>query len=81
MSNEPVTVTYSLEEVLSRFERRFDQLDQKLDRIDERLTSLEVGQATLTQKIEGIDARLKVVEGTQKNQVWTLIIFLTGVIV
>jgi hypothetical protein len=39
-----------------------------------------VGQAKLTEKVEGIDNRLKSVEGTQKNQVWTLIILLASAI-
>ncbi|MCA2703357.1 MAG: DUF4164 family protein, partial [Microcystis sp. M179S2] len=76
MSNE--TVTYSLEAVLTRIEGKIDNLqkdvNQKFDKIDERLNKLEVGQAKLTEKVEGIDNRLKSVEGTQKNQVWTLII-------
>ncbi|MGB5771136.1 MAG: hypothetical protein WBM32_14915 [Crocosphaera sp.] len=71
--NEPVTVTYSIEEVLKRME-------DKLDKIDTRLTNLEVGQAKLTEKVEGIDNRLRVVEGTQKNQVWALIVLLAGAI-
>ncbi|TRT93310.1 MAG: DUF4164 domain-containing protein [Microcystis sp. M_OC_Ca_00000000_C217Col] len=75
MSNE--TVTYSLEAVLTRIEGKIDNLqkdvNQKFDKIDERLNKLEVGQAKLTEKVEGIDNRLKSVEGTQKNQVWTLI--------
>ncbi|MGK7954464.1 MAG: hemolysin XhlA family protein [Crocosphaera sp.] len=72
--NEPVTVTYSIEEVLKRME-------DKLDKIDTRLNHLEVGQAKLTEKVEGIDNRLKTVEGTQKNQVWALIVLLGGAIV
>ena len=76
MSNE--TVTYSLEAVLTRIEGKIDNFqkdfNQKFDKIDERLNKLEVGQAKLTEKVEGIDNRLKSVEGTQKNQVWTLII-------
>ncbi|MDJ0671708.1 MAG: polyhydroxyalkanoate biosynthesis repressor PhaR, partial [Microcystis sp. M53598_WE2] len=32
-------------------------------------------------KIEGIDNRLRSVEGTQKNQVWTLIILLGSAII
>jgi flagellar capping protein FliD len=76
MSNE--TVTYSLEAVLTRIEGKIDSfqkdVNQKFDKIDERLNKLEVGQAKLTEKVEGIDNRLKSVEGTQKNQVWTLII-------
>jgi hypothetical protein len=82
MSNE--TVTYSLEAVLTRIEGKIDSLqkdfNQKFDKIDERLNKLEVGQAKLTEKVEGIDHRLKSVEGTQKNQVWTLIILLASAI-
>jgi flagellar capping protein FliD len=82
MSNE--TVTYSLEAVLTRIEGKIDSfqkdVNQKFDKIDERLNKLEVGQAKLTEKVEGIDNRLKSVEGTQKNQVWTLIILLASAI-
>jgi hypothetical protein len=53
MSNE--TVTYSLEAVLTRIEG-------KIDKIDERLTKVEIGQSELKGeikalgfKIEGID--------------------------
>jgi prefoldin subunit 5 len=67
------TVTYSLEAVLTRIEG-------KLDKIDERLQKVELGLATLTEKVEGIDKRLEKVEGTQKNRVWTLIILLGGAI-
>ena len=72
--NEPSTVTYTTADILKRIE-------DKLDKIDSRLTSLEVGQAKLTEKVEGMDNRLKVVEGTQKNQVWALIVLLGGAIV
>jgi archaellum component FlaC len=82
MSNE--TVTYSLEAVLTRIEGKIDNfqkdVNQKFDKIDERLNKLEIGQAKLTEKVEGIDNRLKSVEGTQKNQVWTLIILLGSTI-
>jgi flagellar capping protein FliD len=68
MSNE--TVTYSLEAVLTRIEGKIDNFqkdfNQKFDKIDERLNKLEVGQAKLTEKVEGIDNHLKSVEGTQK---------------
>ncbi|NCR38035.1 MAG: DUF4164 domain-containing protein, partial [Microcystis aeruginosa S11-01] len=44
MSNE--TVTYSLEAVLTRIE-------SKIDKIDERLTKLEIGQAELKGELKG----------------------------
>ncbi len=51
MSNE--TVTYSLEAVLTRIEGKIDNLQrdvtQKFDKIDERLTKLEIGQAGASQ--------------------------------
>ena len=63
MSNE--TVTYSLEAVLTRIEG-------KIDKIDERLTKVEIGQSeirgdikALGFKVEGIDKRLEKVENEQ----------------
>ena len=53
MSDE--TVTYSLEAILTRIE-------SKIDRIDERLTKLEIGQAELKAELKGdikaLDERL-----------------------
>ena len=82
--NEPITITYSLEEVLK-------EMNSKLDNLQKDVTDLKVGQVRLEEKltgeikaldtkVEGIDSRLKVVEGTQKNQVWALIILLAGAI-
>ena len=56
--NEPTTVTYDLAEVLKG-------IDNKLDKIDNRLTNLEVGQGKLTEKVEGMNKRLEKVENTQ----------------
>ena len=60
MANE--TVTYSLEAVLTRIEGR-------LEKIDERLQRVEIGVATLTEKVEGIDKRLEKVESEQSTLV------------
>ncbi|MDJ0541506.1 MAG: DUF4164 domain-containing protein, partial [Microcystis sp. M53603_WE2] len=69
MSNE--TVTYSLEAVLTRIE-------SKIDKIDERLTKLEIGQAelkaelkgdikVLDEKIEGLTVRVGYQEFTNRG--------------
>jgi len=86
MSNE--TVTYSLDVVLKEIKDSIKEVSQKFDKIDECLTKVEIGIAdlkgdikVLDEKIEGIDNRLISVEGTQKNQVWTLIILLGGAII
>ena len=51
MSNE--TVTYSLEAILTRIE-------SKIDKIDERLTNVEIGQAELKAELKG---DIKVLDG------------------
>jgi len=77
-------VDQKFETLQKDFNQKFDSfqkdVDQKFDKIDERLNKLEVGQAKLTEKVEGVDNRLKSVEGTQKNQVWTLIILLASAV-
>lgn len=60
MANE--TVTYSLEVVLTRIEGKIDSLqrdvNQKFDKIDERLTKVEIGQSEIRGDIKALDERL-----------------------
>ena len=60
--NEPVTITYSLEEILRRME-------DKLDTLQKDVTDLKVGQATLTEKVNSMDKRLEKVESEQDTMV------------
>ncbi len=73
MTTDPPTLTYTLEEVLTRFEQKMDKqfadvnqkmdkqfadVNQKLEKIDDRLNKLEIGQVELSEKVSGIDKRL-----------------------
>nr|NCR60302.1 DUF4164 domain-containing protein [Microcystis aeruginosa LL13-06] len=80
MSNE--TVTYSLEAVLTRIE-------SKIDKIDERLTKLEIGQAelkaelkgdikVLDEKIEGLTVRVGYQEFTNRGILIALVVAVLG---
>ncbi|AVQ74035.1 hypothetical protein MTo_01082 [Microcystis aeruginosa NIES-1211] len=80
MSNE--TVSYSLEAVLTRIE-------SKIDKIDERLTKLEIGQAelkaelkgdikVLDEKIEGLTARVGYQEFTNRGILIALVVAVLG---
>ena len=80
MSNE--TVTYSLEAVLTRIE-------SKIDKIDERLTKLEIGQAelkaelkgdikVLDEKIEGLTTRVGYQEFTNRGILIALVVPVLG---
>ncbi|MCZ8066249.1 MAG: DUF4164 domain-containing protein [Microcystis sp.] len=80
MSNE--TVTYSLEAVLTRIE-------SKIDKIDERLTKLEIGQAelkaelkgdikVLDEKIEGLTVGVAYQEFTNRGILIALVVAVLG---
>jgi hypothetical protein len=80
MSNE--TVTYSLEAVLTRIE-------SKIDKIDERLTKVEIGQAelkgelkgdikVLDEKIEGLTVRVGYQEFTNRGILIALVVAVLG---
>jgi len=56
MSNE--TVTYSLETVLKEIKDSIKEVNHKADRIEQRLTKLEIGQAELKGEIKALDERL-----------------------
>ena len=60
MANE--TVTYSLEAVLTRIEGKIDSyqkdVSQKFDKIEERLTKLEIGQSEIKGDIKTLDSKL-----------------------
>ncbi len=71
--NEPVTVRYDLAEILKELKQDIKDVNTKLDKQSEKLNTIEVNIATLNEKVDGMDKRLEKVEGTQKNQVWTLI--------
>ncbi len=51
MSQTPITITYSLEEVLG-------QINQKLDNLQKDVTDIKIGQAKLEVEVKGISKRL-----------------------
>jgi uncharacterized protein YoxC len=51
MSNE--TVTYSLESVLKEIKDSIKDVNQKMDTLQRDVNDLKVGQAKLTEKVEG----------------------------
>jgi len=54
------------------------EIKADIKEIKQDVKSLEIGQAKLTERVEGMDNRLKIVEGSQKNQIWALITILGG---
>lgn len=58
MSQSPVTVTYSLEEILK-------EIKQSLNNLQKDVTDIKVDMAEVKTEFKSIDKRLEKVEGTQ----------------
>ena len=93
MTTTPTTVSYTLEDVLDRFEqkmdRQFAEVNQKMDRqfaeVNQKLNKLEIGQVelsgeikTLDEKVSGIDKRLDNQEFLNRGVLVALIVALIG---
>ncbi|MBD2622731.1 DUF4164 domain-containing protein [Microcystis flos-aquae FACHB-1344] len=91
MSNE--TVTYSLEAVLTRIESKIDSLEKRMnerfDKVEDRLTKVEIGQAglkgelkgdikVLDEKIEGLTVRVGYQEFTNRGILIALVVAVLG---
>jgi chromosome segregation ATPase len=88
MTQNPTTVTYSLEEILKEINSKLDnnqkEINQRFDKIETDITDLKIGQARLEvevrtevaglkTEITGIKEDIKEIKGSQLAQIWTLI--------
>ena len=69
------------EKIDSNYKEIKEDIEEFQKDVDKRLNNLEVGLGTLTEKVEGMDKRLQNVEGTQKNQIWALIVIVASAII
>jgi hypothetical protein len=77
MSQTPITVTYSLEEILKQINTKLENLQKDVTDISVRLVKVET---KLDTEIEVIKTDIKEIKGSQKAQIWTLIgILITAV--
>jgi len=81
----PVTVETDLREILKKMDERFDKLDarfektdEKLDKITQEINQTNVKLATVETKLTGLESQVRELGGTQKNQLWSLIVIVAG---
>ncbi|MFM7572421.1 MAG: hypothetical protein ACKO4S_04680 [Snowella sp.] len=72
------TIETDLKEVLGEFKQEFSKLNQRLDRIESDLTSLKVDMATVKTELNFIREDVKDLKGSQRSQIWALIITVIG---
>lgn len=73
MTQSPVTVTYSLEEILSRIEGKIDDLKADGAKLSEQIKNLEIAQARIEERLTAVTKDVTEIKGSQKAQIWTLI--------
>ena len=72
------TIETDLKEILGEFKQEFSKLNQRLDRIEGYLTSLKVDMATVKTELNFIREDVKDLKGSQRSQIWALIITVIG---
>jgi DNA anti-recombination protein RmuC len=65
-------------EVNQKMDKQFAEVNQKFEKIDDRLNKLEVGQADLSQKVNGIDKHLDNQEFINRGVLVSLVVALIG---
>ncbi len=74
MSEIPITITYSLEEVLKDINGKLDSLQKDVNKINERLIKVETKQDAIDRRSRYANATdVKEIKGSTKAQIWTLI--------
>ena len=62
-----VQIETDLKEILTRFEQRFDKLDQKLDKLGENTTDINLRLTKVETKLDAATEDIKEIKSTQKN--------------
>jgi len=53
MTQDPVTVTYSLEAVLEKIIQKLDRMDDKFENLQKEIVEIKVGQVRLESELKG----------------------------
>ncbi len=75
--NEPVTVTYALEEVLKEIKQEIKDVNTKLEKMDERFTKIEIDMAEVKTELKGMNKRLDSQEFINRSVAIGVIVALT----
>jgi hypothetical protein len=70
MTQSPITVTYDIKELFDKLEKK---IDDRFDRLEEKVNKLEIGQAALITEVETIKKDVSEIKGSQRSQIWSLI--------
>jgi predicted nucleic acid-binding Zn-ribbon protein len=58
MTQTPITITYTLEEVLGQINTKLDKIDQRIEHMQEDITELKIGQVRLENEMKTLEVKL-----------------------
>jgi tetrahydromethanopterin S-methyltransferase subunit G len=70
----PVIIETDLKDILDRIDKRLDRMDDRFGRIEQKLEALPRIEA----RLDSLDKRVENLEGSQRSQIWALIITVIG---
>ncbi|WP_013334511.1 hypothetical protein [Gloeothece verrucosa] len=89
MSQSPVTVNYTIEQILTKLDQRLDKIENKLDTLQKDVTDIKIGQLkmeaelkgdikALDEKVNGLSKRLEFQEFVNKGILVALVVAILG---
>lgn len=75
------TIETDLQEILGQFKQEFTKINQRLDKIENDLTSLKIEAATAKVDLNIIKEDVRKLRGSQLSQIWALIGIIFSVVV
>ena len=58
MTQTPITITYTLEEVLGQINTKLDKIDQRIEHMQDDITDLKIGQVRLENEMKTLEVKL-----------------------
>ncbi len=80
MSDNPVTVTYTLEQLFAKLEAKMDKLDGKIDNLQKEVSEVKVSVESLKGDIKELKAEVQAINKRLDNQENTTRLVIGGVI-
>ncbi len=73
MSQTPITISYSLEEILKQINGKLDKMDEKFDTLEKNVNKINERLIRVETKLDTLETDVKELKGSTKAQIWTLI--------
>ena len=75
MTQTPITITITLEEILGQINTKLDKIDQRIEHMQDDITELKIGQVRLENEVKG---EIKALDAKLTGEIQAIDLKLTG---